>query len=481
MVFSNNVKETTTTTGTGTVTLSAVSGSVRFSDAHAVNDLVPYGIMSGGDWEWGIGTVGAGNTLARTTVQATFVAGVYDTTSPTAISLSGTSTVIVTPHANAVQPAGNYLVNAANATVADLTVNGNTILGSGVEDVVVINADALTFTAQTVAYLEPAAALATGAQIMWRWTTTASGDSGGASTLIGNERNVVGSGSFGFTTIQGDRVYARHTTSGNVNNLIGSNALPFNNSAGGTTDLMDGYRTFPSVNNTGNVTTFNGYNCAGQNLSSTGRITIARGFNIDDVGHADTTICIGFRTGDLTTASSLTVGFYSLLNSATGKWGFYAGGTADNAFRGNTRFGSLVAPTATVDITGTLAVSGASTFAGAVGLGNNNLTGIKTATFSTSVVNTTTTGASTIDWSAGQSQIQNEPTGAITYTFTAPPGPCHLQLLVASDGTSAAYTHIWPANVKWMGATWAQVANKAAVINFWYDGTDYYAMGVNQV
>jgi hypothetical protein len=95
--------------------------------------------------------------------------------------------------------------------------------------------------------------------------------------------------------------------------------------------------------------------------------------------------------------------------------------------------------------------------------------------------NSTTTGASTIDWTAGNMQSQTEPTGAITYTFTAPNGPCHLQLQIASDGTSAAYTHVWPGTVIWLGSTWAAAANKKAVINFWYDGTNYYAQGANQV
>ena len=95
--------------------------------------------------------------------------------------------------------------------------------------------------------------------------------------------------------------------------------------------------------------------------------------------------------------------------------------------------------------------------------------------------NATTTGAVTIDWTAGNMQSQAEPTGAITYTFTAPGGPCHLQLQIASDGTSAAYTHVWPGTVIWLGTTWAQAANKKAIVNFWYDGTNYYASGQNQV
>jgi hypothetical protein len=106
---------------------------------------------------------------------------------------------------------------------------------------------------------------------------------------------------------------------------------------------------------------------------------------------------------------------------------------------------------------------------------------IAVVSFQTPGTLTTTTGAVTADWSANQNLKQNEPTGAITYTFTAPAGPCHLQLFIDSDGTSTAYTHVFPGTVIWMGATWAQVANKKAVINFWYDGTNYYAMGANEV
>jgi hypothetical protein len=114
--------------------------------------------------------------------------------------------------------------------------------------------------------------------------------------------------------------------------------------------------------------------------------------------------------------------------------------------------------------------------------GNNTpIGGLKTATFNSQPVIATTTGAVTIDWTAGQNQKQTEPTGAITYTFTAPPGPCHLQLIIDSDGTSTAQTITWPGSVIWIGATWTGVANKKAIVNFWYDGTSYWAQGANQV
>lgn len=133
------------------------------------------------------------------------------------------------------------------------------------------------------------------------------------------------------------------------------------------------------------------------------------------------------------------------------------------------------------DRDGTVADLGANTFTGDQTLGNNNLKTIKTATFNSQVNNATTTGAVTIDWTAGQNQKQAEPTGSITYTFTAPAGPCHLQLLIDSDGTSTAQTIVWPGTVIWLGSTWTGTNNKKAVINFWYDGTSYYAAGANQV
>lgn len=114
-------------------------------------------------------------------------------------------------------------------------------------------------------------------------------------------------------------------------------------------------------------------------------------------------------------------------------------------------------------------------------LGNSNVTAIKTATFNSQSTIATTTGAITIDWTTAQNQKQTEPTGTITYTFTAPPGPCHLQLIIDSDGTSTAQTINWPGTVIQYGATWAGANNKKSVINFWYDGTNYHMIGSNQV
>ena len=95
-VKKNLVKATTTTAGTGTLTLSPMTGWAPFS-VYTNGDVVPYAIENGDNKEVGLGTVGASNTLARTTVLATLVAGTYDDTSPVAITLSGNSTVISGP------------------------------------------------------------------------------------------------------------------------------------------------------------------------------------------------------------------------------------------------------------------------------------------------------------------------------------------------------------------------------------------------
>lgn len=96
MTIANGVKETTTTVGTGTMTLVAVTGFARFSAAFSNGTLVPYAIKDGDNWEWGVGTVGASNTLARTTVQSKLVSGTFTQGGTTAITLSGSAEVLCT-------------------------------------------------------------------------------------------------------------------------------------------------------------------------------------------------------------------------------------------------------------------------------------------------------------------------------------------------------------------------------------------------
>lgn len=60
------------------------------------------------------------------------------------------------------------------------------------------------------------------------------------------------------------------------------------------------------------------------------------------------------------TASKTAFGYYSNINIATGggtTWGFFSGGTANNAFAGKVRVGGVTAPVATLDVTGSISAT----------------------------------------------------------------------------------------------------------------------------
>lgn len=90
LVIADRVRETSTTTGTGTLTLDgAVTGFRTFSSAIGNTNTCYYTITMNGDYEVGLGTVGAG-TLARTTV-------LKSSNSNTAVNFgAGTKDVFVT-------------------------------------------------------------------------------------------------------------------------------------------------------------------------------------------------------------------------------------------------------------------------------------------------------------------------------------------------------------------------------------------------
>ena len=112
-----NVRETTATTGTGaTLTLSAVANRARVSQVFGQNALVQYALSnsSGQVLEWGIGTVGASNTLDRTLVIGTFDGTTYATNSPGRVNLSGTTTVTLTPLTAELPPPAISSANDSN-------------------------------------------------------------------------------------------------------------------------------------------------------------------------------------------------------------------------------------------------------------------------------------------------------------------------------------------------------------------------------
>lgn len=111
------------------------------------------------------------------------------------------------------------------------------------------------------------------------------------------------------------------------------------------------------------------------------------------------------------------------------------------------------------------------------------LDNIKGAAYNSQPSTSGTTGAVTADFTDSHVLSQTELTGAITYTLTAPDQAlCHLQILGGSDGTSTSYTITWPAAVLWYGAAFTSTtANKKWIVNLFWDGTNYHAMGASQV
>ena len=90
LVFKDRVKETTATTGTVTVTLAGASAGFQSFSVIGDTNTTYYTLVSGSDWEVGIGTyTSSGTTLSRDTVLESSNAG-------SKITLAGTSDVFCT-------------------------------------------------------------------------------------------------------------------------------------------------------------------------------------------------------------------------------------------------------------------------------------------------------------------------------------------------------------------------------------------------
>lgn len=89
-VVKDRVKETTTTTGTGTVTLAGAASGFQAFSAIGDGNTTHYAIVSGTNWEVGLGTyTSSGTTLSRDTV-------LESSNSGSKITLAGTSDVFCT-------------------------------------------------------------------------------------------------------------------------------------------------------------------------------------------------------------------------------------------------------------------------------------------------------------------------------------------------------------------------------------------------
>lgn len=153
-VTANRVKDYTTTAGTGNITLAGTppTGFKQFNGSIATGSTLHYCLVDGANTEIGLGTFTEPSTLARTTPIETFYNGVLDTTSPTAIPLSGNSVeVFVT------EPAQNqhdtfYISATTSGTTGSVSTSVITLADGYLKSIIISN-ESTTLTASDTEYL----------------------------------------------------------------------------------------------------------------------------------------------------------------------------------------------------------------------------------------------------------------------------------------------------------------------------------------
>lgn len=131
-----------------------------------------------------------------------------------------------------------------------------------------------------------------------------------------------------------------------VTTYLGLNNHPLFNSATNWTNVHGTFsRLDLGASSAGSITTYNAFLVANpsKDAASTTAITNYHGINVADPSTITATLIAAFR---------------GQVASGTGKWNSYMSGSADNAFLGNVRIGSIVAPTTALDVTGEIKASG---------------------------------------------------------------------------------------------------------------------------
>ena len=149
----NWTNESVSTSGTGHIYVTGVVETVhaRFQDTVPAG-LIEYSVIDGSSREVGIGTFNGTNEIQRTTIIATLVAGVFDDTSPAAISLSGNATVSSSLRAGFINTVLLDYLTHTGGTVTDYgeTLNARgSISGAQTIDLSLGNVVTATITAAT--------------------------------------------------------------------------------------------------------------------------------------------------------------------------------------------------------------------------------------------------------------------------------------------------------------------------------------------
>lgn len=195
-------------------------------------------------------------------------------------------------------------------------------------------------------------AAAAGSTVARQQLTTFTADSGGTTDVRGQQSQVTFSGANGaaFVTTLNPQSELRHSagTLASARALEGYVRLGLSGSTvGDVTSLRCLNFHIAHEGVTGTIATGTVYMAGDVDLQDgSGTITNLYGFRSGDLGHATriTTLTAGFYAANMTAGAPNTVGFYSDMNSGTGKNALRLAGTATNILRGNTRIGDTTEP-----------------------------------------------------------------------------------------------------------------------------------------
>ena len=219
-IVADRVKETTIVTGTGTATfLGAVSGYRTFASQLSIGDTCAYAIVNANasEWEVGIGTYSAVNTLTRTTIQAS------TNSNAAVVFTAGTKDVFLAPTANTilsdVTSTDGTVTLSKTGSIVDLSV---AVAAAATNVIVQVrNNTGATLTKGTVVYIDNAIGQlptvakaiatsdATSAQTLGMISADLANNSNGYVTIIGLISNINTS-----AYVDGDQLYLSGTTAG---------------------------------------------------------------------------------------------------------------------------------------------------------------------------------------------------------------------------------------------------------------------------
>jgi hypothetical protein len=462
----NRAKMTTATTGTGTITLgSAVDGYQTFAAAGVANaDVVRYVIEDGDAWEIGLGTyTTSGTTLTR---------GSIESSTGTALNLTGDAVVFVTAAAADLQElvdfADNFTLPTADGTTGQvLTTNGSgtlTFTSPGASLAGQTDSSSPFETSLGVG----AGAVSTGVNNTFIGFEAGNDNTTGTNNVaVGFRARDVGTTGFGNVSVGSNALGALTTGSGNVavgNNAgassvantvsdavcIGNNADIRNGSIAavviGSGAVSSGASSVVIGNSAGNASLNSRTIFIGESAGSNATRGLGIGFRAARYSQADSNVGIGEEALSSTTFtgnSNAAMGLQALRNITSGN--------------GNTGVGQVAGSNITTGSNNALLGNGAqassATVSNEITLGNSSITRFRVPGAGIDNTSAALSGTTpSVDVGARDTYTLTT-SGSTTFTFTGAPSTGQVgtfSLIITAGGT---HTLTWPASVDWAGGS----------------------------